>query len=398
MNQALAWLVAGLFIILPLAHVPALRNLLSLAAAVLVAAILMRERRLPPLPAWPMAAWIALGAASALWSGDPAATLHGVLYGMLLPAGVFLAAWRVASDDRAFDRARWAAFGGLLCLVGIVMLVVASGRPLSTFMPDDAGLSRIYYWPGVGIASTFAALIVPFALFALASERRAERYAGAVILAAAIAVATVSQNRIVWPSIVLSCAAFIAWLWPALAPASRRIAAAILCGAAVAAGGAFLYASHERRIAVPELGSDVRVQGWREWTAIASEKPLLGHGFGRSLLQREGQRGVSQELRQREPHYLSHGHNLLLDVAVQLGVLGLCIYLALIAALLREYWRLGGAATPLPLRALGAAGFSLLIAMLAKNSTDDFMDQAVGIAFWGYAGVLLGRLDSRSRS
>ena len=104
MNQGLAWLVAALFAVLPLAHVPALRNLLSLACGILITAMLMRERRMPPLPAFPMAAWIALGTASALWSADPAATMHGVLYDMLLPAGVFLAAWRVAADDRAFDR------------------------------------------------------------------------------------------------------------------------------------------------------------------------------------------------------------------------------------------------------------------------------------------------------
>jgi len=81
-----------------------------------------------------------------------------------------------------------------------------------------------------------------------------------------------------------------------------------------------------------------------------------------------------------------------------LGILGLAIYLALLAALLREYWRLGGAAAPPAVRLLGAAGFALLMAMLAKNSTDDFMDQAAAIAFWGYAGLLLGRLDPRSRS
>src|SRR5438552_12314008 len=107
MKQGLGWLVAGLFAILPLAHVPALRNLLSLAAGILIAALLMRERRMPPLPAFPMTAWIAIGTTSALWSADPAATLHGVLYDMLLPAGVFLAAWRVASDDREVDRVRW---------------------------------------------------------------------------------------------------------------------------------------------------------------------------------------------------------------------------------------------------------------------------------------------------
>src|SRR5438876_1228921 len=281
MNQGLAWVVATLFAILPLAHVPALRNLLSLAAGILITALLMRERRMPPLPAFPMAAWIALGTASALWSADPAATLHGVLYDMLLPAGVFLAAWRVAANDRAFDRVRWAAAVGVLCL------------------------------------------------------------------------------------------------------------------AAVAAWGAFDYASRERHL---ELSGDLRLQAWREWTGIALEKPLLGHGFGRSLLRREGQRGVSQELRQRAPHYLSHGHNLFLDVAVQLGVLGLAIYLALLAALLREYWRLGGAAAPRPVRAIGAAGFSLLIAMLVKNGADDFMGQAVAIAFWGYAGVLIGRLVPKSRS
>src|SRR2546428_2266488 len=243
MNQGLAWVVAALFAILPLAHVPALRNLLSLAAGILITAVLMRERRMPPLPAFPMAAWIALGTASALWSADPAATLHGVLYDMLLPTGVFLAAWRAAADERAFDHVRWAAAGGLLCLGIMVVLVFATGRSTAALLPDAGESSVTYYWPGVGVSSTFAALIVPFALFALASERRAERYAGAVVLAAAIAVATVSQNRIVWPSIVLSCAAFIAWLSPALAPASRRIALAILCATPVGAGAAVYSAS-----------------------------------------------------------------------------------------------------------------------------------------------------------
>jgi O-antigen ligase len=195
---------------------------------------------------------------------------------------------------------------------------------------------------------------------------------------------------------VLSCAAYIAWLWPALAPASRRIALVILCVAAVGAGGAFYYASFERRIAVPELGSDVRVQGWREWTGIALQRPLLGHGFGRVQVHLEGERSITQSIKQRDSYIGSHAHNLFLDIAVQLGVLGLAIYLALLGALLREYWRLGGAGAPG--RLLGATAFSLLVAMIAKNSTDDFMGHAVVIAFWGYAGVLLGRLDPSSRS
>src|SRR5207302_10106926 len=107
----------------------------SLAAGVLITGMLMSERRMPPLPARPMAAWSSLGAASALWSADPAATLHDVLYDMLLPAAVFLAAWRMAADAGAFDRARWAACGGVLCLAAIVVQVIATGRPAATFMP-----------------------------------------------------------------------------------------------------------------------------------------------------------------------------------------------------------------------------------------------------------------------
>jgi hypothetical protein len=40
-------------------------------------------------------AWLVAGI---LRSGDPAATMHGVLYGTLLPAAVFLAAWRMTAD------------------------------------------------------------------------------------------------------------------------------------------------------------------------------------------------------------------------------------------------------------------------------------------------------------
>jgi O-antigen ligase len=397
MNRALAWLVAALFVVLPLAHVPALRNLLALGATLLVAAILVRERRRPPLPAWVMAAWIALGAASALWSAGPATTLHSVLYNMLLPAGVFLAAWRAAQEPGAFDRVRWAACGGILCLASLLAFVFASGQPAATFLPDATGQSRIYYWPGVGIASTFASLIVPFALLALASPRRAERYAGTVVLGAAIAVAMVSQNRVVWPTLVLSVIAFIAWLWPTLSTAGRRMTIGVVCAAAVAAWGAFDFAQRERRLDGREVTNDLRLQAWREWSAIAMQEPLLGHGFGRTRVSGEGRRVVSRELRQQEPHFASHAHNLFIDIAVQLGIVGVAVYLALLAALLREYWRLGGAGVPRPLRALGAAGFSLLIAMLAKNSTDDFMDQAVAIAFWGYAGILLGALSKRSK-
>lgn len=397
MTRALAWLLGALFVIVPLAHVPALRNLLAFGATLLVVPVLLRERRPLPLPAWLMLAWIALGAASAAWSPDPSVTLRDVLYDMALPAGVFLAAWRAASEPDTFDRLRWAACAGLLGLAALVALVLGSGSPPSAFLYlYDTAPRIIHYWPGVGIATTFAVLAFPFALLFMSSSRASERWSGGGICAAAIAVAAVSQNRAVWPTLLISTVGFTTWIWPTLSAAARRIIVGLVCVSALAMWGAFDHIQRERQAQGLTVASDTRLQAWREWTGIALHKPLLGQGLGRKLVTDEGRRSISPELQRRDPVFTWHAHNLLIDIAVQLGIVGVALYLALLAALLREYWRLGGRGTPRALRVLGAAGFALLVAMLAKNSTDDFMDKAVAIAFWGYAGLLLGPLSNRS--
>lgn len=395
MIHGLVWLLVVLFAIAPLEHVPALRAVLALAATVWIVGIFLRERRAPPLPAWPMAAWIVLGAASSLWSPDPGATLHSVFYDMLLPAGIFLAAWRAALEPGGFERLRWGAGAGILLLGGMVAFALATQR-LPALLPEAGATGLLHYWPGVGVASTFAALVAPFALLAICLPRR-EKFAGAVLLAAVVAIGLASENRIVWPSLLLACAAFIAWLWPALAAQTRRAAAVLLIAAVAAGWTAFEYVSSVRRpdtLPIAGLSADPRAQGWLEWIHIAWKEPILGHGFGRPVVRLAGAEGLSASMKQREPHFMSHGHNVLLDVAVQLGVLGLALYLLLLAVLLREYWRLGGRGATGELRLAGAAGLSLLIAMLAKNATDDFMGQAVAIAFWGYAGSLLGALEA----
>jgi O-antigen ligase len=86
-------------------------------------------------------------------------------------------------------------------------------------------------------------------------------------------------------------------------------------------------------------------------------------------------------------HLLTHAHNLFLDVVLQVGVVGLAVFCWLLAALAREAWR----ARDLGQWRAGAALAALVVALVAKNLTDDFMDHAVVIAFWGYAGLLLGR-------
>lgn len=390
--QGLTGLAAALFFILPFAHVPALRALLALAATLWVGGLLLRERRIPPL-AWLMAAWIALGAASSLWSLDPQGTLHAVFYNMVLPAGVFFAAWRVALEEAGAARLRWSIVASALPLAAMVLLPAATGR-LSLLQPESGAAGVLRYWPGVGVASTFACLVAPFALLLVASARRGNKAMGAALLIALPGIAAGTLNRAAWPALLLTAASFVAWLWPDLRLPARRIALGALLVAAAAGWGALQLASSGRNPGASEaleLANDSRLQGWREWIGIAVQAPLLGHGFGRSAVQTAGREALSASLKKRDPNFRSHGHNVLLNVTVELGLLGLAVFLALLASLLHAFWRLGGRQARGEARLLGAAGAALVVAMLAKNATDDFMAHAMLIAFWGYAGVILGR-------
>lgn len=392
--KALAGLLALLVAILPLAHVPALRVVLALAATVAIAAVLLRERRIP-LPAWPMAAWALVGVASLLWSTDRQASLHDLFYAMVLPVGVFLAAWRVAREDRVFRYLHAIAVLSAIPLFVMVTAAVATGH-FSSLLPDAQVVGLLRYWPGVGVASTFACLIAPFALLFAASSAVRRKVAGWLALLALVAVAAATLNRMAWPALLATGVAFSAWQWRAFSPVSRRAAAIGLLAAAGVAVTAFQQVNEERHpgAELDVVAKDVRFQGWREWLAIVAEAPLLGHGFGRSAVQAAGSGHLSATLLHRDEQLAAHGHNILLDTAVETGILGLALYCVLLGALLREFWRLGGRQAAPEALALGATGCSLVISMLAKNFTDDFMQQAVLLAFWAYAGMVLGALEA----
>lgn len=393
MTPILTGLMAALFVVLPLGHVPALRVVLAAIATAWGLALLVRDRQ-APLPLAFMAAWLALGAVSWLWSIDRSGTLHAFFYNMLLPAGVFYAGWRAASEPARFKAVHLSVLASAVLLGALVVIALAAGR-LHDLLPEQNASGALRYWPGVGVASTFACLIAPFALLYSASERVARRAIGAAVLALLVAVAAATLNRAVWPALFVTIVAFVVWLWPALAWPKRRLIVGVLIAAFAAGSWALQYANSQRHLDEAEmLEKDSRLQGWREWIGIAMDAPVLGHGLGRPAVQLVGKERVSASLRERDPMFLEHGHNILIDVTVELGLVGLALYIALLASLLRAYWGLRAGQG----RALGAAGIALIIAMLAKNSTDDFMGEAVIIAFWAYAGVLLGALEAERSS
>ena len=81
-----------------------------------------------------------------------------------------------------------------------------------------------------------------------------------------------------------------------------------------------------------------------------------------------------------------HGHNIVLDMALQLGVAGVIAFGALLAAFAVEFARAARVAATAP---VGLAGLAMLAAFLAKNMTDDFLYRPNSLVFWALMGLLL---------
>jgi O-antigen ligase len=380
--------LALLVVVLHVAHLTGLRNALAALIALWTLALLLQERRWPPLGA-PLLAWLGLGALSAAWSADAETTLKSVLYDIVMPTAAFYAAY-VACRRRPESLMLSSALGvGLAFLSGVTVLAYALGHAGMLQVHEPSGFA--YYFPGPGAASSLAVFALPLALpLALDSRPRARRL-GYFALACIAVIGAGSQNRMFWVAAVLAIAVFGAWQWREFSDRQRRLIAIVLAAGAIGVLATVSYLTVKR--GVQEVSKDRRFQMWKEWTAVAGEAPLLGHGLGKKVVAEAGAGKLSQDIVAQDRNVLSHSHNLILNVVLQVGVVGLAVFLVLVGALVRAAYR---ARDPARLSA-SAALVALIVAMLAKNSTDDVMGHAVIIGFWLYAGMLVARLAGAQR-
>lgn len=379
-TRAAGLTLCALIFVLHVAHATGLRNLLAAMVAAWALYEWARKRQWPPL-ALPMLAWVVLCFASAAWSSDAETTLKSVVYDAVLPFGALWAAFVVARQAAAFRTFLLAAVAGIGVLAVLTLMAYLAG--MTDLLADEGRAGLLYYYPGPGVASTLSVFALPLALLLLAEDAPVRRI-GYLALACALAAGLGSLNRMFMPSATLVLAAVLAWHWPRLSVKRRTLAVAGLLAGTLAALGVIALQTQARATPPPPI--DIRLDAWREWMGVAREAPLLGHGFGRKILATIGKERLSSELAAREPHLRSHAHNLFLDVVLQVGVVGLAIYCWLLAALAREAWRARD------MRQASGALAALLVGVVVKNATDDFMHLAVAIAFWAYAGLLLGRL------
>lgn len=373
----------GIFLfVLPFSSSVALRNVALGAGTLCAIAWLARERidwrsRMPPRRVWlPIACFAAWSIVSLAWSVDPAYSLSELRPGLFPTLGAFLLFFAVTDDYTDLDRFAFALAAGLA-----VLALAAIGQQA---VHGEWDASR---WHGdVGNYSTHVVLALPtLAWLWLRSRSPWVRAAVLATGAATLVVTFWTDNRIVWPSLAAMAAVGAFFAIRAGDIHDRRRMAAIAFLAVATLGGIFVMAVQQRQQArhQPELSEDPRLAIWAYAGERIAESPWIGHGYGRGVLRKswkESARGPQNPL-----HW--HGHNLALNVALQLGAVGVALFAWMWFAIVREL--VHGLAAPPPLRWSAALGITLLAGFALKNTTDDFFVRHVALLAWSLVGALL---------
>ena len=360
----------------------ALRLVLLASATLLCAAVLVREpgtvSAVPPI-GWAWLLWAAWAAASITWSLDPARSQkewqNEVVYTTLALCVCYVGG-QAKDAARAFILAL-ATGATLACLSAL--WAFASGLP-----PE----SSAGWHGGPGDHSAALLTLMPCALALLWYGRharwpRAAMWAGALLIVLFLASAYATQNRTVWLGFALEIAVFAVAL--AARSGNRRAQLSIALAGVVtiaAMGTVVLLVQAEREtIGAFSMKADPRLSIWPKATQYIERKPLTGYGFGRGLLREQLQGEANQEL-------AWHAHNLLLDVALQTGLIGLALFVVLLAATLRQGLRFAADANVVS-AACGMALIAVLAGMLTRNMTDMLFVRQNSLLFWGVTGMLL---------
>jgi O-antigen ligase len=337
--------------------------------------------------------WAALALASLGWSAAPEYTLAELKPELLYPA-VALVAFFLAADV-----ARWRLWWSALMAGTALAIAVTLLQDLLPF-----AISRHPMDGGPGHFSTHLVLIAPL-LFTLVWPRPwgREHGAAALVLALAtlVALAWHTGNRMVWPALaaqlLVGIAAWRSAARDACAPSRTLARMTLFAGVALTVAFAASVVERHERIAslqpreAASLATDLRPRIWAAAMERLRAAPWLGHGFGREI---QAQAFIPTAPRGVAHPEIRHAHNVFLDVAIQLGGVGLAAFIALLGALAFEYRRYLRDPAVAP---LGIMGLALLAGFIAKNLTDDFLYRHNALVFWAINGMLLGLGRARRR-
>lgn len=373
--------------ILPFAHTVALRNL-SLFVTSLFAAYLWYREPPPPVPCkWPLLFWIGVCWVSLLWSIDPHYTFGELRNEVGYTMATFLAFYCLTRGMADLRYWLYTLLGGLcvLSLIAVANYLQHGAWDISGEVNGLLGDRNSY--------STYIVLVAPIALLAalLPSEGHLRKL-GWTALALALISGAFTLNRMMWLSLIVM--ALLLFLLDMRGPdAGRRVRLPGL------AAGVLLFAVFAGQFAMVSMtkggvqqgnltgvqksfAEDPRFVIWSYARERIAEKPLIGHGYGRGILKDQFQQHFGNPM-------FWHGHNMLLNYLLELGVLGSAALIWLTASLIRALWRLYAQADP-RIRELGLLGLAIVACIFVKTLTDDILVRDNALLFWALIGMILG--------
>ena len=385
-QAASAW-VAALFIASVLfSHTVALRLLLLGLGIALAAVSLVRERgRLSALPpVWlPFLLWALWSALSLLWSIEPGRS-EKELRNEVIYSGLALWVCYVCAQAREAPRVILPVFGAAAAVASIIALYTFS----------QGLLAYTQGWHGAAGNYSSALIVSAPCVLATAWYARRARWPKAIpwlclgLFVLFLAGAQTTQNRTIWLGFALEIAILLALFAPAhgIAFSRRNVTIGVAIAVVLAAAAAVMtWRVQAERLAAGvqarSVEQDPRFAIWPEVVDLIEKRPLAGYGFGRGLLRHElpGESGEK---------IAWHAHNFFLDTALQTGLVGLVLFLAILAGLLREGWRAARRRDDASIAA-GAALIAVVFGMAFRNLTDTLLVRQNALLFWSVAGVLL---------
>lgn len=381
-----------------LANAPAPRRVLLLLA--LLAWIVewfqrpqVRSSSLPFIP------WLVVVLLSTTWSLAPMTTWADALQEVVSPIAAGLLASSLAS--RLEHRHLWWPFA---------LLAIAAFFAVPGALHVHAG-----YWPsapkwlvevysGRGVASTLGVFLAlaGVAFLALNWTRQTANqqrliFLGGALLMLGLLLGTLGHNRMFWFALLIG---LLPWLL-LLGHGSLKRKLALGGGLLVVFVAGTVYSSYVAKNqfepaaeqVVTQIGasyaSDPRWLLWQSWLPVAEERPLEGFGYGSRILPMIGAVRVSTGSPELDVAAKHHAHNVLFNIVIQTGLVGLsCFLLALLGV-----WRLAFSEAQLAGNAAmkwRVAAISLLLGGLSKSMTDDFFWGPAGIVMWLLIGIMTG--------
>ena len=297
-------------------------------AAAGVVAVDFRQVRFPRMPILVLA-FLSFCLLSLLWTGDREATWFAVLF----YAGMaFLACLLVENmSGRLFVRSM--SMGAILTMT-LSAVAVLGGHPnaLGPGRGDFVVVQGLY---GNRNIMAYVMVIGLAALLADSYPTRGGRLVKWLLVVAGVGMTYyVRSGTGLVAALVLVAIGVLGKAWQAVPPRRRRACIVAFLGLA-AVGVAALTIYFQRVVAL--LGKDATFSGRTPlWSGIVeawSASPLGGYGWGSVWAYAWFQiddSAVRARINSNVGSPLNHGHNAILDILVQVGLIGTCLYLVIV--------------------------------------------------------------------